>query len=84
MAEKAAVAAGKHIFSEKPMATDAALLLRQAERAVGTGRLTLTARPGLTAYIAARPEWIAALQSRTGRPVALVADATLQGAGHAQ
>ncbi|MGQ3102128.1 MAG: ribonuclease [Sphingopyxis solisilvae] len=67
-----------------PMATDAALLLRQAERAVGTGRLTLTARPGLTAYIAARPEWIAALQSRTGRPVALVADATLQGAGHAQ
>lgn len=67
-----------------PTATDAALLLRQAGRAMGTGPLTLTARPGLTDYLDARPEWIAALQSRTGRPVALVADTAVKGAGHAQ
>ena len=67
-----------------PVATDAALLLRHAERAVGAGTLQLTARPVVVDYIAARPAWIDALQKRTGRPVALVADAETKGVGHAQ
>lgn len=67
-----------------PVATDAALLLRQAERAAGTGPLTLTARRGVVDHIAARPAWIDMLQHRTGRPVRLEADATMKGMGHAQ
>lgn len=67
-----------------PVATDAALLLRQAERAVGTGPLTLTARPAVIDQIAAHPAWITLLQSRTGRPVQLTADAASKGIGHAQ
>lgn len=67
-----------------PVATDAALLLRHAERAQGTGALTLSARAGVIDYIAARPEWVEMLQNRTGRPVRLVADAAMKGAGHAQ
>src|SRR3546814_4913599 len=50
-----------------PIATDAALLLRQAERAVGTGDLTLTARAGVIDHIAAHAPWIETLQNRTGR-----------------
>jgi len=67
-----------------PVQTDAALLLRQAERAVGTGVLTLTARGAVIDHIAARPHWTAMLQERTGRAVRLVADAAAEGAGHAQ
>lgn len=67
-----------------PVATDAALLLRQAERAVGAGALQLTTRPAVADHIAAQPEWIDALQKRTGRPVALIADAEVKGVGHAQ
>jgi len=67
-----------------PAATDASLLLRQAERAVGTGRLTLTARPAVIDHIAAHPAWIQLLQNRTGRPVQLTADAASKGTGHAQ
>jgi hypothetical protein len=67
-----------------PVQTDAALLLRQAERAVGAGVLTLTARQAVIDHIAARPHWTAMLQGRSGRPVRLVADAAVQGAGHAQ
>jgi len=67
-----------------PVATDAALLLRQAERSQGTGALTLTARAGVIDHIAAHPAWVDALQNRTGRPVRLVADAAKKGAGHAQ
>lgn len=67
-----------------PVATDAALLLRQAERAVGTGALRLTARPAVAAHIAAHPRWIALLQERSGRPVTVEADAAIEGAGHAQ
>ena len=67
-----------------PVATDAALLLRQAERAVGTGALTLTARPAVIEHIAAHPAWVQLLQSRTGRPVQLTADAASKGTGHAQ
>jgi hypothetical protein len=65
-------------------AADAAQLLRQAERAVGTGVLQLTARPAVVDHIRARPHWIAALQRRTGRPVEVVADAQAKGVGHAQ
>jgi hypothetical protein len=67
-----------------PVATDVALLLRQAERAVGAGALQLTARPAVVDYIAARPDWIDALQKRTGRPVTLIADIESKGVGHAQ
>ena len=66
------------------VAADAAMLLRQAERAVGTGVLQLTARPAVADHIRARPHWIAALERRTGRPVEIVADAQAKGAGHAQ
>lgn len=66
------------------VATDAALLLRQAERAVGTGPLRLAARPAVADQIAAHPQWAALLQARTGRPVEIVADADIKGVGHAQ
>ncbi|WP_077147689.1 ribonuclease [Sphingopyxis sp. KK2] len=67
-----------------PVATDAALLLRQAERSVGTGALTLAARPAVAEHIAARPDWTDRLQARTGRAVDIAADAGIKGAGHAQ
>ena len=67
-----------------PVATDAALLLRRAERAVGTGVLTLTARGAVIDHIAAHAAWIETLQNRTGRAVRLVADPAAKGAGHAQ
>lgn len=67
-----------------PVATDSALLLRHAERAEGTGALTLTARAAVVDYIAAHPAWIDMLQNRTGRAVRLVTDAAMKGAGHAQ
>ena len=67
-----------------PVATDAALLLRQAERAIGHGPLQLTARPAVAEHIEAHPGWIAELGRRTGRPVAIAADAVMKGAGHAQ
>ena len=66
------------------VATDAALLLRYAERAVGTGPLQLMARPAVVDAIAARPEWIDALQKRAGRPVTLIVDTEAKGVGHAQ
>src|SRR3546814_5648995 len=67
-----------------PIATDAALLLRQAERVVGAGPLQLTARPAVADAIEAHPGWITDLARRTGRPVWLVADAQMKGGGHAQ
>ena len=67
-----------------PVATDAALLLRQAERAVGAGPLQLVARPAVADHIAVHSEWAATLQKRTGRPVEIVRDAQVKGSGHAQ
>lgn len=67
-----------------PVATDAAMLLRQAERAVGSGPLQLTARPSVADHITARSGWIAALEQRTGRRVEVHSDAATKGAGHAQ
>lgn len=67
-----------------PVAADAALLLRQAERAVGTGALLIKARPAVIDHVTANPAWIDMLQARTGRHVELAADAAMKGAGHAQ
>ena len=67
-----------------PVATDAALLLRQAERAVGTGILTLTARTMVIDHIAAHADWVEALRTRTGRAVRLAVDPAVKGVGHAQ
>ena len=67
-----------------PVSTDGALLLRQAERAVGAGVLKLTARPAVIDHIGGQPRWIEMLQRRTGRPVELIADAQIKGMGHAQ
>lgn len=67
-----------------PVATDAALLLRQAERAVGTGVLTLTARLGVIDHIAAHAHWVEALQNGSGRAVRLAPDPAVKGVGHAQ
>jgi hypothetical protein len=67
-----------------PVATDAALLLRQAERAVGTGVLTLTARVGVIDYIAAHAHWVEALQNGSGRTVRLAPNPAVKGVGHAQ
>lgn len=64
--------------------TDAALLLRQAERANGRGELVLRARPAVMDFLLAHPEWTDALQQSSGRRVSLQADATMKGAGHAQ
>lgn len=66
------------------IATDAALLLRQAERVRGTGSLKLVARPGVADHLTAHPAWIAELQRRTGRSVEIAADAQVKGVGHAQ
>lgn len=66
------------------IATDAALLLRQGERAAGTGELRLVTRPAVADHIRAHGDWIAALQRRSGRPVALHGDDQVKGAGHAQ
>ena len=67
-----------------PVATDGALLLRRAERAVGAGVLKLTAPPVVIDHIGRHPLWIEMLQRRTGRPVELIADAQIKGMGHAQ
>lgn len=66
------------------VSSDAATLLRQAERAMGTGPMTLTARPPVADLLAANPDWIATLQNRTGRNILVQSDATIKGAGHAQ
>ncbi|WP_033073685.1 ribonuclease [Sphingopyxis sp. MWB1] len=67
-----------------PVATDTALLLRQAERAQGTGPLRLGARPAVAARLDERPDWIDLLQRRTGRPVMIERDEMMKGAGYAQ
>ncbi len=68
----------------EPVLSDALALLRQAERAVGAGVLTLTARSAVIDLLAARPHWLTVLQQRTGRSVALATDNSLKGCGHAQ
>ncbi|MBL0768133.1 ribonuclease E/G [Sphingopyxis sp. DHUNG17] len=63
---------------------DALALLRVAERTAGTGELQLVARPAVADLLSARADWIDMLQRRTGRPVAIRADAAMKGPGHAQ
>ncbi len=67
-----------------PVATDAAALLRQAERVQGAGELALTARTAVIDYIGGFREWTDMLQARAGRRVRLFGDDSLKGAGHAQ
>lgn len=67
-----------------PALSDALALLRRAERAVGAGALTLSARAAVIDLLAARPHWTAMLQQRIGRPVTLATDNSLKGCGHAQ
>lgn len=64
--------------------SDALRLLRIAERAQGSGPLTLTVRAAVAAIFNDRPLWIAALQSRIGRPVIISIDHSTRGTGHAQ
>lgn len=68
----------------EPALSDALALLRHAERAVGAGVLTLSARTAVIDLLAARPHWLTALEQRTGRSVALANDNSLKGCGHAQ
>ena len=67
-----------------PVATDAALLLRHAERAIGAGPLQLVTRPAVADHIAAHPGWIDMLQKRTGRTAEIIRDPQSKGPGHAQ
>ena len=64
--------------------TDAALLLRQAERARGVGAMTLSARPAVIDMLQANPNWLERLHHMCGRSILLQADAKLKGSGHAQ
>lgn len=66
------------------VATDAALLLRRAQRTGGTGMLTLTSRASVIDWIAGHPDWIAQLQQNCGRSVQLMVDPSMKGMGHAQ
>lgn len=60
-------------------------LLRQAGRTGGSGERTLSAHPAVVAAIAARPDWIAAVERMLGAPLALRADAALAiSGGHVQ
>lgn len=66
-----------------PAACAARALLRQAERARGTGVLLITAAPAVIAAIEARPDWREAVVRRRGLSLALRDDATLAiSAGH--
>lgn len=64
--------------------TDVLALLRMAERTAGARELRLVTRPAVAELLQARQHWIDALQRRTGRPVAVRADAAMKGSGHAQ
>lgn len=76
-------AALPELFAQVP--AHARALLRQAERTGGSGERTLTAHPGVIAAIAARADWIAAVERTLGAPLALRAEAGLAiSAGHVQ
>jgi hypothetical protein len=75
------------LYAADPVLAHARALLRVAERTPGAGDRTLTAHPALTAALAARPDWLAALAQRIGAPVGLRADPGLPISGghvHAQ
>ncbi|KQM30468.1 hypothetical protein [Sphingomonas sp. Leaf10] len=71
------------LFAHVP--AHARALLRQAERTGGSGERTLAAHPAVIAAIAARPDWIQAVERTLGAPLALRADSGLAiSAGHVQ
>lgn len=71
------------LFAQVP--AHARALLRQAERTGGSGERTLAAHPAVIAAIAARSDWIAAVERTLGAPLALRAEAGLAiSAGHVQ
>ena len=66
------------------IAVAARLLLRRAEHEIGAGPMALAVHPEIGAQLAAKPDWIEALERRTGRSVAIQNDATISlWAGHA-
>lgn len=71
------------LFAHVP--AHARALLRQAERTGGSGERTLAAHPAVIAAIAARPDWIVAVERTLGAPLALRAESGLAiSAGHVQ
>ncbi|KQN76261.1 hypothetical protein [Sphingomonas sp. Leaf62] len=71
------------LFAHVP--AHARALLRQAERTGGSGERTLAAHPAVVAAVAARPDWIAAVERTLGASLALRAESGLAiSAGHVQ
>ncbi len=71
------------LFAHVP--AHARALLRQAERTGGSGERTMAAHPAVVAAIAARPDWIAAVERTLGASLALRAESGLAiSAGHVQ
>ncbi|KQN82505.1 ribonuclease [Sphingomonas sp. Leaf67] len=71
------------LFAHVP--AHARALLRQAERTGGSGERTLAAHPAVIAAVAARPDWIAAVERTLGASLALRAESGLAiSAGHVQ
>lgn len=67
-----------------PVTSDALQLLRQAERAIGSGPIQLTVRPAVARLLADRHHWTDQLQRRLGRAVVIISNDQIGGAGHAQ
>ena len=61
-----------HRFATSRTGMAARMVIRRAERVEGPGVTLLTVHPALKAK--RRPEWIAELERRTGRPVRIETD----------
>lgn len=73
------------LIQADPLSAAALALLRRAERAAVGGRRSLVAAPALIARFERSPQWMEALQVRTGASFALRADPTLAiSAGHVE
>jgi hypothetical protein len=59
------------LIAADPAAAEARALLRRIERSQPPHPPEWTASPQVLAVIAKRPEWLAEVQRRTGRPIAL-------------
>jgi hypothetical protein len=59
------------VLAGDPIGAAARALLRRAQRTAGRGPLALTAAPAVIACIAARPDWITALERQAGAALAL-------------
>ena len=71
------------LLQSDPTGAAARALLRKAERAPGVGERVLQAAPPVIARLEAHPQWLEALATRIGAPVALRADPRLAiSAGH--